>query len=363
MSKITLATLANLENETTAVNAINSNSAILTTALDNTLSRDGTSPNSMGAPLDMNSWPIINLPAPGSANSPARLVDVTSTNPINISLSLSGDATAPASSGVLTTTVAKVNGVAYPTSPSTNTVPVVTGANTITYQQVNTAQIANNAVTATQIANGTVTATQLATNGVTNSAFRQSAGLSVVGTTGTITANVADITGTTRQVLAVNTAGTGLTFAQPQGDQLKGTITNDSASAGNVGEFVSSTILQASAVALTTTVAANITSISLTAGDWDVGGALYIIAAASTTVTLITGSISQTSATHNSAAGNYFQHVCTSVTPTASNPMGYTIPTNRVSLSGTTTLFLVGSSTFATSTNAGFGSIWARRVR
>lgn len=33
-------------------------------------------------------------------------------------------------------TVAKVNGVAYPSGPSTNTVPVVTGANTVTYEIV-----------------------------------------------------------------------------------------------------------------------------------------------------------------------------------------------------------------------------------
>ena len=38
------------------------------------------------------------------------------------------------SGGSLTTTVGKVNGVSYPASPSTSTVPVVTSSNTITYQ-------------------------------------------------------------------------------------------------------------------------------------------------------------------------------------------------------------------------------------
>lgn len=80
MSKITLTNLVNLQNETTAVNAINANNAILQTAFDNTLSRDGTSPNTMGASLDMNSNQILNLPAPISVDSPARLIDVT-TNP------------------------------------------------------------------------------------------------------------------------------------------------------------------------------------------------------------------------------------------------------------------------------------------
>lgn len=358
---ITLTNLANLQNETTAVTAINNNNSAITTAFTDVLSRSGTQPNQMGAPIDMNNWPIMNLPAPGSANSPARLVDVTSTNPISISLSLQGDVTAPASSGVLTTTVGKVNGVTYPSAPTTSTVPVVTSANTITYEQIPTAAIATGAVTATQIANNTITATQIAANGVTNAAIRQSAGLSVIGTTGSVTANVADITGTTRQVLAVNTAGTGLTFAQPQGDQLKGTVTNDAASAGNVGEVVTSTVTSGSGIALTATVPANITSISLTAGDWDVSGAVYINPAATTTVTGIIGSAGSTTATVNGTPGFFFQHVCGSFAPNST--MGYAIPTCRFSLSATTTIFLVAQVTFGTSTCTGFGEIIARRAR
>lgn len=44
---------------------------------------------------------------------------------------LSGDTTTTA--GSLTTTTGKVNGVTYPASPSTNTIPLVTGTNTVTY--------------------------------------------------------------------------------------------------------------------------------------------------------------------------------------------------------------------------------------
>src|SRR5689334_12564254 len=45
---------------------------------------------------------------------------------------LTGDATS--SAGSVATTVGKVNGVSYPAAPSTDTVPVVTAANTITYK-------------------------------------------------------------------------------------------------------------------------------------------------------------------------------------------------------------------------------------
>lgn len=78
MSKVTLTNLVNLQNETTAVNAINANSAAITTAMDNTLSRDGTSPNQMNASLDMNSKHILNLPQPLQATEPLRYQDLNS---------------------------------------------------------------------------------------------------------------------------------------------------------------------------------------------------------------------------------------------------------------------------------------------
>lgn len=76
MSKITLSDLTNLQSENTAVGAINANNTALEQAIDNTLSRDGTSPNQMGATLDMDSHRIINLPSPTSNTEPVRLVDL-----------------------------------------------------------------------------------------------------------------------------------------------------------------------------------------------------------------------------------------------------------------------------------------------
>lgn len=80
MSKITVTDLANLQNQTTAVNAINNNNAAITTAFDNTLSRDGTSPNTMGSNLDMNSYHILNLPAPVTNYEPLRVIDADTLN-------------------------------------------------------------------------------------------------------------------------------------------------------------------------------------------------------------------------------------------------------------------------------------------
>lgn len=80
MAKLTLTDLANLENEATAVANINANNTAIEQALDNTLSRNGTSPNQMGAVLDMNSNRIINLPVPQGLTEPLRLADAATLN-------------------------------------------------------------------------------------------------------------------------------------------------------------------------------------------------------------------------------------------------------------------------------------------
>jgi len=80
MSKITLNSVGSLIDVTSAQATINNNSNTIQTAFDNTLSRDGTAPNAMAAPLDMSSNAIINLPAPVSMNSPLRLADANTLN-------------------------------------------------------------------------------------------------------------------------------------------------------------------------------------------------------------------------------------------------------------------------------------------
>jgi hypothetical protein len=62
MAKITLSDLANITGqETSAIAAINANNSAIETAIENTLSRDGTSPNAMNADFDMNGNDIINV--------------------------------------------------------------------------------------------------------------------------------------------------------------------------------------------------------------------------------------------------------------------------------------------------------------
>lgn len=76
MAKLTLNNIGSLLDATTAASTLNTNNDRTETALENTLSRDGTSPNQMGALLDMDSYQIINLPQPLTADSPLRLQDL-----------------------------------------------------------------------------------------------------------------------------------------------------------------------------------------------------------------------------------------------------------------------------------------------
>ena len=88
---------------------------------------------------------------------------------------LTGDVTATGS-GSTASTVVKVNGVSYASSPSNNTVPVVTAANTVTYEALPNAALANSSVTlgSTAVSLGATASSLAALNSV---------GLGVNGTT------------------------------------------------------------------------------------------------------------------------------------------------------------------------------------
>lgn len=76
MAKLTLVDLASLQNETTAIQTINSNNALIEQAIENSLSRDGTLPNQLEADLDVNSQRVINLATPEAGTDAARLIDI-----------------------------------------------------------------------------------------------------------------------------------------------------------------------------------------------------------------------------------------------------------------------------------------------
>lgn len=140
---------------------------------------------------------------------------------------------------------------------------------------------------------------------------------------------------------------------------IAGTTTNNNTSAGNVGEYLTTSLAVGSAITLTTATAVNIATISLTAGDWDVYSVLdYTLTTA--TATHFKSGVSTTSVTFG--AQDTFDDMPLIVTA-LSDVFGNVNPAIRLSLASTTTVYLIGNATFSAGTVKGYGSISARRAR
>lgn len=144
---------------------------------------------------------------------------------------------------------------------------------------------------------------------------------------------------------------------------IKGSATNDSASAGNVGELLSSVVSNQSPV--TTDVYYDVTSISLTAGDWDVTVLCTANANSATWSAVIIG-ISSTSG--NSATGltNGDSSVNAFWASSSTTPLQVPIAVAnlRVSLASTTTYYFKARVTFTVNTPTIAGArLSARRLR
>lgn len=147
---------------------------------------------------------------------------------------------------------------------------------------------------------------------------------------------------------------------------LPGTTTDDLALPGNLGEVISSVIATGSAVSLTTTVTADIASIVLTPGDWDVWGSVTFKHVATTTVDAVQASIGSTSATTDPTGGRYAAAPMFGLVPatyTALSVLSVPQFPLRVLTGTTTTLYLVAQATFGVSTMSVYGAIYARRRR
>jgi hypothetical protein len=149
------------------------------------------------------------------------------------------------------------------------------------------------------------------------------------------------------------------------GIPLEGTTTNDSASAGYVGEHVSSEVGVGTAVGLATATPTTVTSISLTAGDWDVSGVLAFAHIGTTDWTLLVAGVSLTNNTFPSLADAELTRVqnVKDAGTTGTNHPTLGLPPCRVSVNATTTVYLVAQATFSAGSTGGYGYIRARRVR
>lgn len=161
---------------------------------------------------------------------------------------------------------------------------------------------------------------------------------------------------------AVTCGGSGNRWSHVYGvlfnGSLAGTITNDSATAGTLGEYIEASQTTPTNFAATTTWN-DLQTISLTAGDWDVSGLIEAnLNGSSTTVTAM--GISTTSGNSAPSSGIARQSF---LPPTSASLSSGSVPSFRVSIASTTSVYLKYTATFSAGNPQAIGTIRARRVR
>lgn len=151
--------------------------------------------------------------------------------------------------------------------------------------------------------------------------------------------------------------------ASTAGVELLGTGTNDNATSGYVGEYVESVVSTPTNMGTSATWT-NMTSISLSAGDWDVVGNHYIFNNGATT----TGATTNLLAISVNSGATTTDHVIGSnvvglFITSATSERSAVIPHYRLSLSATTTVYLKSNFSYSAGTPQYQCRLSARRVR
>ena len=145
--------------------------------------------------------------------------------------------------------------------------------------------------------------------------------------------------------------------------RIVGAVDGVNAKAGHVGEVVSSLVPVGSAVSLTNATPANVTSIPLTAGDWNIEGTVNFTAAAATTAAgaAFAVGVNTTSATVPTDGSETYEYLGAITTGTYKATGEASMKTLNVTAN--TTVYLVASAAFSAGTVGAYGSLIARRVR
>jgi hypothetical protein len=164
-------------------------------------------------------------------------------------------------------------------------------------------------------------------------------------------------------------SGAGSLAFSGAGNGLTGSTTNDAASAGIVGEYVTASVTKGSHVGpLTSGTAAVVTSISITAGDWDISGVIGFDAGGAnpTQVLGVAGQINTTSAVVSETNYGFtwlpFNNATIFQTGGGVDPV-FAVPMNRFSVAAPTTIYLNAYGVFSAGNLYAWGSISARRRR
>lgn len=141
-----------------------------------------------------------------------------------------------------------------------------------------------------------------------------------------------------------------------KGVGTQGSTAGSTAVAGNVGEVIKSIIASGSAVNFANTIPTDLTSISLTAGNWLVFGNI--------TVTFTGNSGAWVGWTSTSSVSVPDGSLFTAITSTesASCTQGIAVPTLVYSFSSTTTVYISAEAQFTSGAASGYGGIYAVRL-
>jgi hypothetical protein len=143
--------------------------------------------------------------------------------------------------------------------------------------------------------------------------------------------------------------------------QLPGITSATPASAGNVGELISSNILAGSAVSAPVSTTMNITSVSLTPGEWSCDGNVWV--QPGTSISQFEGWISSASATQPTRPnGGGDAQFSLGNTATISNDVGISLSSKQFLLATTTTVFLSFNPGIAVGNTLGFGALNCHRT-
>ena len=328
----------------------------------------GNSDKSLPLSVFVNNLGLTGVPTAPTATVGTNTAQIASTAFVQASLGSYAPLSNPTFTGTIGGGAASINLVGVASFASIQATPIGTtssAAGTFTTLTANTALVVNGTLS------GAGVSTYLASPPAIGSTTPAPGSFTTLSSSGAATLNSlstssATISGGTINGTSVGatTASTGRfttltatsTITPSSTSGIVGTTTNDNANAGSVGEYITAT---AGPVSLTTATNANVVSISLTAGDWDVWGAFNYSAAATTTTSSMQAGITSVSVGLPANPLSFFSN---GTFPTNTTQQ-HAVPQQRFSLSTTTTIYLVATATFATSTATAQGFIAARRVR
>lgn len=144
---------------------------------------------------------------------------------------------------------------------------------------------------------------------------------------------------------------------------ITGVVDGSSAGAGLLGQVITSTVLIGAPVSLTNGASKTITSITLTAGDWEVWGQVGFVPGSGTITNLAGAALGTTDNTFPTFSDYTLPAQQQNYTGIANANLALATGPGVQRVSGNTIIYLVAVAGFSVSTMSGYGFVAARRLR